>query len=48
MEDIRDHMEAMLAYPLKDMDFESEAGEYGGRGGKLVCVHERAEYRICP
>jgi alpha-N-arabinofuranosidase len=26
VEDIRDHMEAMLAYPLKDMDFESEAG----------------------
>lgn len=25
VEDIRDHMEAMLAYPLKDMDFESEA-----------------------
>lgn len=25
VEDIRDHMEAMLAYPLKDMDFESES-----------------------
>lgn len=25
VEDIRDHMEAMLAHPLKDMDFESEA-----------------------
>lgn len=25
VEDIRDHMDAMLAYPLKDMDFESEA-----------------------
>ncbi|WP_413408786.1 alpha-L-arabinofuranosidase C-terminal domain-containing protein [Paenibacillus amylolyticus] len=25
VEDIRDHMEAMLAYPLKDMDFESDA-----------------------
>jgi len=25
VEDIRDHMEAMLAFPLKDMDFESEA-----------------------
>lgn len=24
VEDIRDHMEAMLAFPLKDMDFESE------------------------
>ena len=24
VEDIRDHMEAMLAYPLRDMDFESE------------------------
>ncbi|MCM3699510.1 alpha-L-arabinofuranosidase C-terminal domain-containing protein [Paenibacillus macerans] len=29
VEDIRDHMEAMLAYPLKDMDFESDAE---GRG----------------
>lgn len=25
VEDIRDHMQAMLAFPLKDMDFESEA-----------------------
>ncbi|CAM3275573.1 alpha-L-arabinofuranosidase C-terminal domain-containing protein [Paenibacillus lupini] len=25
VEDIRDHMEAMLAFPLKDMDFESES-----------------------
>lgn len=25
VEDIRDHMDAMLAFPLKDMDFESEA-----------------------
>ena len=25
VEDIRDHMEAMLAFPLRDMDFESEA-----------------------
>lgn len=25
VEDIRDHMEAMLAYPIKDMDFESDS-----------------------
>lgn len=30
VEDIRDHMEAMLAFPLRDMDFESEAE--GGSG----------------
>lgn len=33
VEDIRDHMEAMLAYPLKDMDFESEAGSSAGVSG---------------
>jgi alpha-N-arabinofuranosidase len=33
VEDIRDHMEAMLAYPLKDMDFESEAGSSAGVPG---------------
>ncbi|MDU2238951.1 MAG: alpha-L-arabinofuranosidase [Paenibacillus sp.] len=34
VEDIRDHMEAMLAFPLKDMDLESEAegkAEVSGR-----------------
>jgi alpha-N-arabinofuranosidase len=34
VEDIRDHMEAMLAYPLKDMDFE---GEGEGRGAVSGC-----------
>ncbi|WP_410769629.1 alpha-L-arabinofuranosidase C-terminal domain-containing protein [Fontibacillus sp. BL9] len=33
VEDIRDHMEAMLAFPLKDMDFESEAGQAAGVSG---------------
>ncbi|MEK4329520.1 alpha-L-arabinofuranosidase C-terminal domain-containing protein [Paenibacillus sp. FSL R7-0312] len=33
VEDIRDHMEAMLAYPLKDMDFESEPGSTAGVPG---------------
>ncbi|MFB5675961.1 alpha-L-arabinofuranosidase C-terminal domain-containing protein [Paenibacillus terreus] len=33
VEDIRDHMEAMLAYPLKDMDFESEAAGQTGVPG---------------
>ena len=33
VEDIRDHMEAMLAYPLKDMDFESEAAGTPGVSG---------------
>ncbi|MCM3783815.1 hypothetical protein M3231_12605 [Neobacillus mesonae] len=33
VEDIRDHMDAMLAYPLKDMDFESEAETKAGVSG---------------
>lgn len=33
VEDIRDHMEAMLAFPLKDMDFESEAENAAGVSG---------------
>ncbi|WP_240418080.1 alpha-L-arabinofuranosidase C-terminal domain-containing protein [Paenibacillus periandrae] len=33
VEDIRDHMDAMLAYPLKDMDFESVDGIYRGLSG---------------
>ncbi|MGG1519612.1 alpha-L-arabinofuranosidase C-terminal domain-containing protein [Paenibacillus oryzisoli] len=33
VEDIRDHMEAMLAYPLRDMDFESEDVAYRGLSG---------------
>ncbi|MDO3408931.1 alpha-L-arabinofuranosidase C-terminal domain-containing protein [Saccharibacillus sp. CPCC 101409] len=33
VEDIRDHMEAMLAFPLKDMDFESEAELSSGVSG---------------
>lgn len=33
VEDIRDHMEAMLAYPLKDMDFESMDAPYRGLSG---------------
>lgn len=33
VEDIRDHMEAMLAYPLKDMDFESGAEGRGAVSG---------------
>ncbi|MEF2965467.1 alpha-L-arabinofuranosidase C-terminal domain-containing protein [Paenibacillus sp. M1] len=33
VEDIRDHMEAMLAFPLKDMDFESEAENAPGVSG---------------
>jgi alpha-N-arabinofuranosidase len=32
VEDIRDHMEAMLAYPLRDMDFESNPGSDGVSG----------------
>jgi len=34
VEDIRDHMDAMLAYPLKDMDFESEAESKRAVSGK--------------
>lgn len=30
VEDIRDHMDAMLAYPLRDMDFESMDEAYRG------------------
>lgn len=33
VEDIRDHMEAMLAFPLADMDFESMDTEYRGLSG---------------
>ncbi|MFH5183372.1 alpha-L-arabinofuranosidase C-terminal domain-containing protein [Paenibacillus sp. TAB 01] len=33
VEDIRDHMDAMLAYPLKDMDFESPDETYRGLSG---------------
>ncbi|TDF89789.1 alpha-L-arabinofuranosidase C-terminal domain-containing protein [Paenibacillus piri] len=33
VEDIRDHMDAMLAYPLKDMDFESTDETYKGLSG---------------
>ncbi|MCA0757885.1 alpha-L-arabinofuranosidase [Paenibacillus sp. N4] len=33
VEDIRDHMDAMLAYPLKDMDFESMDETYRGLSG---------------
>ncbi|KIL39483.1 alpha-L-arabinofuranosidase [Gordoniibacillus kamchatkensis] len=33
VEDIRDHMDAMLAYPLKDMDFESLDGTFKGLSG---------------
>ncbi|MDR6880692.1 alpha-L-arabinofuranosidase C-terminal domain-containing protein [Bacillus sp. 3255] len=33
VEDIRDHMDAMLAYPLKDMDFESMDVTYRGISG---------------
>ncbi|WP_284645866.1 alpha-L-arabinofuranosidase C-terminal domain-containing protein [Paenibacillus silviterrae] len=33
VEDIRDHMEAMLAYPLSDMDFESTDSPYRGLSG---------------
>lgn len=33
VEDIRDHMDAMLAYPLKDMDFESTDTTYRGLSG---------------
>ncbi|MFC5449284.1 alpha-L-arabinofuranosidase C-terminal domain-containing protein [Paenibacillus aestuarii] len=34
VEDIRDHMEAMLAYPLADMDFESTDVTYRGLSGR--------------
>lgn len=33
VEDIRDHMDAMLAYPLSDMDFESSDVTYRGLSG---------------
>ncbi|MDU0200691.1 alpha-L-arabinofuranosidase C-terminal domain-containing protein [Paenibacillus sp. GCM10012304] len=33
VEDIRDHMDAMLAYPLRDMDFESTDVAYRGLSG---------------
>lgn len=33
VEDIRDHMDAMLAFPLKDMDFEREAERFPGVSG---------------
>lgn len=33
VEDIRDHMDAMLAYPLKDMDFESMDVTFRGLSG---------------
>ncbi|MFX3634546.1 MAG: alpha-L-arabinofuranosidase C-terminal domain-containing protein [Candidatus Pristimantibacillus sp.] len=33
VEDIRDHMDAMLAYPLSDMDFESLDGTFRGLSG---------------
>lgn len=33
VEDIRDHMDAMLAYPLSDMDFESLDDPYRGLSG---------------
>ncbi|CAM3637874.1 alpha-L-arabinofuranosidase C-terminal domain-containing protein [Cohnella lubricantis] len=33
VEDIRDHMDAMLAFPLKDMDFESMDHSYRGLSG---------------
>ncbi|WP_261305270.1 alpha-L-arabinofuranosidase C-terminal domain-containing protein [Paenibacillus andongensis] len=33
VEDIRDHMDAMLAYPLADMDFESNDVTYRGLSG---------------
>jgi alpha-N-arabinofuranosidase len=33
VEDIRDHMDAMLAYPLSDMDFESNDVTYRGLSG---------------
>ncbi|GIP37870.1 hypothetical protein J31TS4_11500 [Paenibacillus sp. J31TS4] len=33
VEDIRDHMDAMLAFPLKDMDFESSDAVYRGLSG---------------
>lgn len=33
VEDIRDHMDAMLAYPLKDMDFESADVSFRGISG---------------
>ncbi|MDF2644795.1 MAG: alpha-L-arabinofuranosidase [Paenibacillus sp.] len=33
VEDIRDHMDAMLAYPLKDMDFESIDVSFRGLSG---------------
>ncbi|GIP26629.1 hypothetical protein J23TS9_17590 [Paenibacillus sp. J23TS9] len=36
VEDIRDHMEAMLAYPLRDMDFESEANAAKAISGSWV------------
>ncbi|WP_345774048.1 alpha-L-arabinofuranosidase C-terminal domain-containing protein [Paenibacillus sp. H1-7] len=34
VEDIRDHMDAMLAYPLTDMDFESTDDVYRGLSGQ--------------
>ena len=34
VEDIRDHMDAMLAYPLSDMDFESSDMTYRGLSGR--------------
>ncbi|WP_248927184.1 alpha-L-arabinofuranosidase C-terminal domain-containing protein [Paenibacillus hamazuiensis] len=34
VEDIRDHMEAMLAYPLADMDFESTDAVHRGLSGR--------------
>ena len=42
VEDIRDHMEAMLAFPLRDMDFESEkAGEAAVSGSWLPYTNGR-------
>lgn len=47
VEDIRDHMDAMLAYPLKDMDFESVDGTYRGFPAAGVLIQmEKAPYML--
>ncbi|MGG4032399.1 alpha-L-arabinofuranosidase C-terminal domain-containing protein [Paenibacillus cisolokensis] len=49
VEDIRDHMEAMLAFVLKDMDFEDEADIHGVSSGWYpVTDGKNTEYALEP
>ncbi|MBM7568121.1 alpha-L-arabinofuranosidase C-terminal domain-containing protein [Paenibacillus sacheonensis] len=49
VEDIRDHMDAMLAFALKDMDFEDEADARGvSSGWHAVTNGKNTEYALEP